>query len=328
MSGEFLDAMKVLVSPCEKLIAATQSAIGKAYEPRYIRRMADAKAYEIRQIGQALSDSVDIPITYKKDELTMNTTDIEEIIKRTQTRLAFQEIRKQANIENVVDSAYNELENETAVESDSPDLDWLLRFFNSVEDISNDQMQKIWGKILAGEIKKPHTFSLRTLGILKNLTQEEADLFKRVSPYVFSCPGNDEKTFVDYFLPAPGLLGSDTLHKHGIPFSDILVLSEAGLVNHNPIISISMHLNQQETDFIIGSKNSIEFYNGSDSAVRLSHSAYILTEAGKELFPIVFDTEYNATLDSYVADFIDGMKNVNSLSDNSNSAIELKVVSN
>ena len=63
--GEALEIAKVMVEPATKLIGAVQSAIGRAYEPRHIRRLADAKAYEISAIGQAMREASDIPITYK-----------------------------------------------------------------------------------------------------------------------------------------------------------------------------------------------------------------------------------------------------------------------
>lgn len=311
--SDAVEIVKTLVSPCEKLISATQSAIGKAYEPRYVKRMADAKAYEIRQISQALSESSDVPIVYDKGELTMDTIDFDELVKRTQNRLAYQELRKQANIEAAVANAYSELENEPPVTSDPIDPDWLNRFFNSVEDISNEQMQYLWGKILAGEIKQPNTFSMRTLNLLRNLTQNEADLFRRISPYIITCPGNDEKSFTDYFLPSPGLLGNTTIEKHSIPFPDILTLSEAGIISNVATVSISMHLDTEETDWMVGSRGRIECYNGSDKAVRLSHSAYVLTESGKELFPIIFGECANSAPPEYMHEFLDSLIAGNSL---------------
>ena len=301
-----LEIAKVLVSPCEKLISATQAAIGKLYEPRYIKRMAEAKAYEIQQVGKALAENSDIPIVYDKGNITMDTTDFDALIKRTQNRLAYQEIRKQANIEAVVSKAYNQLEQEKSVTNDPLDPDWLIRFFNSVEDISNEDMQYLWSKILAGEIKQPNTFSLRTLNVLKNLTQKEAELFEQIAPYIFTCPGNDEKSFVDYFLPSNRLLGKSKLDKYCIPFPIIMTLSEAGIINHTTILSISMHLNPKETDWIIGSQGRIECTNESDEPINLNHGAYILTESGKELFSII-SGGINQLEPEYISIFLDSL---------------------
>ena len=314
MAPEFADVIKALVSPREKLISAVQSAIGKAYEPRYIKRIADAKAYEIRTISQALLDSSDVPIVYDKGEIAMDTTDFESLVKRTQNRLAYQELRKQANIEAVVSNAYGLLEGEPPVSSEPIDQDWLNRFFNSVEDVSNEQMQWLWGKLLAGEIKQPQTFSMRTLNLLKNISLSEAELFKKISPYILTCPGDDEKSYVDYFLPTSAPFGSSfDLNKFGISFPDILQLSESGVINHDPMITVSMYLNAGETDWIESSFGSVECFNGSEEPIQLSHNAFVLTESGKELFPVIFDIDHSPQNPEYLEDFLNSFSHSNIL---------------
>lgn len=310
--SEVVEIIKGLVSPCEKLINAVHETVGKMYEPRYIKRKVDAKAYEIQKISQALSEASDVPIVYDKGDLTMNTTDFDELVKRAGNRLAYQELRKQTNIEMVISNAYYDLENEDPVTNEPIDQDWLNRFFNSVEDISNEQMQYLWAKILAGEIKKPSSFSMRTLNVLKNLTQREAELFKNISPYIFTCPGNDEKSFTDYFLPSSDTLINDMIEDYCVPFPDILTLIEAGIINNATTLKISMHLNPKETDWIDGSQGRIEFYNGSNNSVNLSHSAYVLTESGKELFPIISECS-DSVPKEYIEAFKDNIIAINSI---------------
>lgn len=326
--SEIVEAIKALISPCEKLISVTQAAIGKAYEPRYVKRMADAKAYEIRQISQAIAESSDVPITYDKGDLAMDTKDFDELVKRTQNRLAYQELRKQANIEAVVGNAYLDLENEPPVTDEPIDPDWLIRFFNSVEDISNEQMQYLWGKILAGEIKQPNTFSMRTLNVLKNLAQSEAELFNRIAPYIFSCPGDDEKTFVDLFIPVPNVysLEKNTLEKYVIPYSEIVILCEAGIIHNNPTISITLHLEPNETDWIEGTQGRIECFNVSKKAVKLYHTAYILTESGKELYSLIYSKNGNLPPTGYISAFMDSFIDMNSLETNKD--IKVSIIEN
>lgn len=40
-----VEVVKALVSPVEKLMDEVSGAIGKMYEPKHTKRMADAKAY-------------------------------------------------------------------------------------------------------------------------------------------------------------------------------------------------------------------------------------------------------------------------------------------
>ena len=62
------DVVKTLSEPVTKLIDTVSHAIGKAYEPRYIKRMADAKSYEIRVISEELRNNSDLPIVYNGDK--------------------------------------------------------------------------------------------------------------------------------------------------------------------------------------------------------------------------------------------------------------------
>ena len=161
------EVVQAFASPIEKLIDAVSGAIGKAYEPKHIRNMADAKAYELKIISETIRNNSDVPIVYDSTGVSIDTSNYEEIAKRASSRLAYQEITKQQNIEAVIDNAYEELGTTDSVSSEPVNANWMIRFFNSVEDISDESIQKIWGRILAGEIKRPNNYSYRTLEIKK-----------------------------------------------------------------------------------------------------------------------------------------------------------------
>lgn len=67
------------------------------------------------------------------------------------------------------------------------DIDWLMRFYDSVGCTSNDVLQDLWAKILAGEINHPNSCSLRTLDILKNVTEKEARVFEKLCKFIARC---------------------------------------------------------------------------------------------------------------------------------------------
>ena len=178
------EVVQAFASPIEKLIDAVSGAIGKAYEPKHIRNMADAKAYELKIISETIRNNSDVPIVYDSTGVSIDTSNYEEIAKRASSRLAYQEITKQQNIEAVIDNAYEELGTTDSVSSEPVNANWMIRFFNSVEDISDESIQKIWGRILAGEIKRPNNYSYRTLEKLKNMTQQEIEHFQLLSSLV------------------------------------------------------------------------------------------------------------------------------------------------
>ena len=144
-------------------------------------------------ISKTVRNNSDVPIVYDSTGVSIDTSNYEEIARRASSRLAYQEIAKQQNIEAVVDNAYEELEKVEGVNNEPVNPDWMIRFFNSVEDISDESMQKIWGCILAGEIKRPNSYSYRTLEKLKNMTQQEAEHFQLVASLVLRSSG---RTFI------------------------------------------------------------------------------------------------------------------------------------
>lgn len=63
-------------------------------------------------------------------------------------------------------------------------FDWLMRFFDAVGNISNEELQQLWGKVLANEISHPKSCSLRTLDMIRNMPPEEAETFSMLCRYV------------------------------------------------------------------------------------------------------------------------------------------------
>lgn len=197
--------------PFEKLISVISKGIGTIYKPRAIRKEADSKAYEIEIIEEA------------KSKALINGKELEaESYIRIQERVLFKEKERQKSIDNVVEIAAEQLNNETNISDEPVDVDWSKRFFNIVQDISDEEMHRIWGRILAGETKQPNSFSLRTLEFLKNLSKQEAEIFVKFAELkIVSGDKNiiytkSESQFLD--------------KEFGITFAELLLMVELGLL--------------------------------------------------------------------------------------------------
>lgn len=81
--------------------------------------------------------------------------------------LLAKESRKLNNVKSVIEKAESNFKEGELVSNESVNTDWINRFFGIVEDISDDTLHDIWGHILAGEIKHPKSYSLRTLELLR-----------------------------------------------------------------------------------------------------------------------------------------------------------------
>lgn len=285
-----LEIAKVIVSPAVKLIDMVGGAIGTAYEPRHKRKMADATVYEINVIGEAMRNAADLPIVYDKNGVAINSEDFARLMQRAGTRLALQETLKQHNIESVVDNAYEILEKEETCSEEPVEQGWINRFFDSVADVSDEDLQKLWGKVLAGEIKQPNSYSLRTLETLKNLSKYEAELFNKISPYVVNMEGS-------LFVTS----NTELLKKHGITYGEIMRLDECGLMNSAGLVSLNPKVSDSQHVGIYNSAKIALICGLESNTTTVSIGEFGLTRAGRELFRLL-DVTPN---DEFIHDFIE-----------------------
>lgn len=274
--GELVEITKALVSPCEKLMTMVGGAIGKLYEPKHIRKMADAHAYELSTVGAAMKELSDIKTTYENGSVALFTEAGQGLMQRTQNRIALQEITKQQNIESIVDKAYELLESENDVTDDPVDQDWTRRFFNIAGDVSNSEMQEVWARILSGEIKHPGSFSMRTLETVRNISTEEAQTFQRIIPLIM----HNEKV---YFV----LSDNDILNNFGSSFVDIMTLDECGLMDSSGTLSLNMSIRKNELRYLLSDTLIVVIRGKKEESENISFGIHTLTRAGLELFNIL-----------------------------------------
>ena len=188
--------VNVKVPALEKLLDYTASGIGAVAGPMLApwkaRKEAKARLIESRAEADSLKLIADAQAEARHslaapEEAGRGVVEIDE--DGIRQRIEFQERKRQANIASVVRDAAAEL-GDKAVPDREPDHDWTARFFNGVQDVSSEGMRKLWAKVLSGEVEEPGRTSLRTLDILKNMSQRDAEAFSilmeyRISDFIF-----------------------------------------------------------------------------------------------------------------------------------------------
>jgi len=154
-----------LSEPLTKLVDVTAAGIGTLYRPFGTVRQAKADAR-----AKIISAEADAKV------LTLEH--------RAKFRLEYRESLRQQNIEMVVSKAAAVMPDK--VSKDSVDKDWILQFFGHAQDVCDEDMQTLWGKILAGETSKPRSYSKRTLQFLKTLDKWEAEMFSSYCSFLFN----------------------------------------------------------------------------------------------------------------------------------------------
>lgn len=239
---EFKD-LAGLSEPLKRLIEVVAEGIGGISKPVLTRKNADAKAYEIKAVAEAIAESQKLlgPVKYDGGEIIIESDQNQNIAelpdtdfdRRVISRMAYQEAKRQENIVSITQYAAEDFDANEEMVSERPESNWTARFFRIAEDISTEEMQALWGKMLAGEVKRPGSYSLRTLDVLKNISQKEAETFVRVARLAFY---SGDKVFV----PNPDQ-EKYLKENFDISFLDLLLLREIGLSLRQVILSLAFH---------------------------------------------------------------------------------------
>lgn len=289
------NALAATVGYISQAVSRLLELVSKFCGPGITRRQADADIYAALQKAKSIRENPDMGIEYTEDGQLVRARTPEELVCRAEQRELGEAIRQQNNLEAVLETAFYEIEQVTESSDESVDEDWFVRFLDIAKDISNEDMQRIWGKILAGEISKPGSFSLRTLDIVRNLSQKEAAVFQRVAPLIIIA------------IPSGAcVISREHVTKYGVTYGEIVRLDECGLVNSNPFLSLTATVSDE--DHALALNRSVALgAKSATNATEISTGVYTLTAAGQELFRIV-ETEPN---DEYFLDFAESVYNAN-----------------
>ena len=126
------------------------------------------------------------------------------------------DVREISNVVSVYSFAINELKKLPGEECKDLDPDWATAFYDSAKGSSDEEIQVLWGKILAGEITHHGKFYKRTLSILKNMESEEAKHFVELVPLLIA-----KETVPEFIFQ----------NNEFFQYNDLQTLMDCGIVN-------------------------------------------------------------------------------------------------
>lgn len=173
----------------EKLFGVIKSGLGAVF-PWLSRRLAEAEATRVKLLGAA---QIQVEVERERSlhelrrELAAGTDltddrDFELLAERARFRVQDQERKRQRNLEQIVYEAVLLLPE--VVSEDPVDADFVARFFTEAQDVSSPTMQRLWAKILSGEVVRPGSCGTRTLDVLRNISIDEAQQFESLRRHV------------------------------------------------------------------------------------------------------------------------------------------------
>ena len=212
-------------------------------------------------------------------------------------------LQQQINLDKICGVAEAEVRRLQSGDSDSsistestPEIsdDWLNSFREQASTKTSQDMQILFGKILAGEICRPASFSIRTVQIMGQLDSRTANLFRKLCSLAISL--RLENVVLDVRVASlGGNAAQNSLQEYGLQFESLNILQEYGLIisdynsymDYRPAIARG---NQVAVPFIFGNKQCA-FLPKIPSDWPLDKAFKIhgvgLTASGKELMVIV-----------------------------------------
>jgi hypothetical protein len=216
------DDKKIIVDPGpysavgKALIEKAGAGFGGYFKAWQIGRVAkaEAKAIIVKAKAEAEAD-----IIKAKGEI-----EITELYRRTLGRFFEEEVIRQENMEKITMKALPHLEDES--DPSKMQDDWVTHFFDKSRIVSDDEMQEVWARVLAGEANLPGTYSKRTVNCLGDLDRRDAKIFAALCGFVWLF---DDVTVVIFNTEDP------VYNDNGVNIRTVDHLDSIGLIKYSDI---------------------------------------------------------------------------------------------
>lgn len=284
--------------PGENLIikmwdSLVDKGIGSILQPWQERRVGesrlDLKRQEILKIAEAERLAEDIRngnIQFESPQLENflenrqgriePTLGVEYAVRNSFGKSVSENIRKEANVAKSILIAEDLLADDaTPVNESKLEDDWLFNWQEYAGRVSSEDLQQLWGKILAGEIKSPGSYSYRTLDFLKTLSKADAEVIATAAQFVVG-----GVIFREH---------DEILERAGVNFGILMYLQELGILSGVEAVGLQTKWkSSQQAHFIkaLISYNHCLILKHENPQEVASKSVYLVTTIGKEVLSL------------------------------------------
>ena len=228
-----------------------------------------------------------------------------EFTQRASNTYAIRILREQSNLEKVFRSAMDFLKkkkydnstdqqaNSQAEETISPD--WFNIYEKEASQKSTKDMQLRFAKVLAGEIEKPGSHSIKAVKALGDMDQTIADLFQKLCSVCIVLGVPVQEVIIDIRVPAiGGNAAQNSLSKYGLSFSQLNILNEYGLIisGYNSYSNYQLSIVDKNNQVLLPFRHQGRYWGLKSSTERAEGNEFRvngvgLSNVGQELFHII-----------------------------------------
>ncbi|MCX4328142.1 MAG: DUF2806 domain-containing protein [Lachnospiraceae bacterium] len=248
----------------------------------------------------------------KKKALDMYLSDIEKSDLPSESKLmatlnAKQTIKKLKNQSKIADIAVaNAPEGTDFSEQSGVNEEWFDRFMDSAGFVSAEDVQLIWGKILAKEFENPGSTPSNMIRILSEITPTYAQAFRKICSMKtiiigIDDAGNPQNAAQRVIVPYSQ--NEETLNNMGLTFSILNELDTFGLIKFNSLSGYAAIGFEQKIVLLYANGKTIAINEHEENRVPIGN--VMLTSTGECLMnitPTEIISDYDKMLIKYLQD--------------------------
>lgn len=182
--------------------------------------------------------------TYVADIEKSNLSPENKMVAIANAKKTYKQLRNQAAIAEIAQSVAQP--GTDFSQQSNVDDEWLERFMDSAKFVSDEEMQLLWGNILAKEFEEPNSTPPRVIRILSEITSSYAKAFQTVCS--LNCRllvknKTGEITEIERIILPPQY---DYLRSRGVTFDVLSELETLGLIQFDPVTGYVVEIDSQE----------------------------------------------------------------------------------
>lgn len=290
--------------PGEKLViklweTLTEKGIGSLLKPwqagREGRARNEIRRHEILLLAQAEMDAADIRSGKKQlcsdgtllltssedspsaaDRRIEPTLSLSTAVEYGNTAAAVAAARSEINASKAILFAEEQLVSDTQIPPDRKvDEDWLFIWREYAGKVSAEDLQRLWGSVLAGEVKAPGRYSIRALEFLKTLSKADAERISKLASYIIDdCIATSQEKY---------------LETCGLDFSMLLEMQDLGVISGVEAMEITRtYTSVKEEKFLMMllSNSKVLIVEHEDASEAFKLKVYLVTSLGRQVLSL------------------------------------------
>jgi hypothetical protein len=222
--------------------------------------------------------------TYVEEIKNSNMSPEAKLLAIANARRTYKELINQSKIMGIAGESARE--GTDFSESSRVDDDWLARFMDSARFVSNDEMQFVWGRILAGEFELPRSTPPQIIRVLSEITPEYAHIFTSLCHLSSKIEAFKEKKLSESDVIIIDS-NNDFFRSLSLNFTTLCELQNHGLIMFDSMPGYIRNYSKKESPEIhlIYGDNVITIIDYPDNAFPVGH--VLLTDVGRCIFNII-----------------------------------------